>query len=55
VLHLAPEVRGVLQPFLPPAEASFSTLLSAAHPAFAQTGVRVGSTLFTSWRAGSRR
>jgi carbon monoxide dehydrogenase subunit G len=42
VLHLAPEVRGVLQPFLPPAEASFSTLLSAAHPAFAQTGVRVG-------------
>jgi len=42
VLHLAPEVRTALQPFLPPADAASSNLLSIAHPAFAQTGVRVG-------------
>lgn len=42
-LHLAPEARAALQPFLPPGTDSISSILLAAeHPAFAKTGVRVG-------------
>ena len=40
-LHASPEVRAALQPFLPSGTGTAS-LLAAAHPAFTQTGIRVG-------------
>ncbi len=52
-LHLAPEPREALQPFLPAGAASIdSPLLAATHPAFEKCGVRVGLDALRAIRSG---
>ena len=51
-LHLAPEPREALQPYLPAgAPSKTSPLLAAAHPAFEETGVRVGLDALRAMRS----